>query len=282
MSEQEQKSRLAPEPEATPQQAIMRLSGESKEKAVQKVEGQVVIIHTQAPIPMDQLKRKFSENVEFVIDYDASSFKGAVFITYLTNLNLKCRLKFGSFASQLELLKEYLNSSMLVNVKEMEDLAINLLLLCRGENHFLTEDVEPFINENEEIIEVWLRRILSLMVYALKVAPNTAALVDQFPEDDNDELAGINFVKLIDHELFPFFFGNVDKSELSWNKTLFDEYCFAGQNLFHYFANPRNPLFTGLLAFAEEDGLKKLEEAANQTIGLYKEQLKGIEHVPSV
>lgn len=281
MSEQEQ-NRHAPEPEANQQQAITRLSGESKEKAIQHVEGPAVVIHTQAPIPMDQLKRKFSENVEFVIDYDASSFKGAVFITYLTNLNLKCRLKFSSFESQLELLKEYLNSSMLVNVKEMEDLAINLLLLCRGENHFLTQDVEPFINENEEIIEVWLRRILSLMVYALKCAPGTAHLVDGFPEDDNDDLAGINFVKLIDHELFPFFFGNADKAELSWNKTLFNEYCFAGQNLFHYFANPRNPLFTGLLAFAEEDGLKKLEEAANQTISLYKDQLKGIEYVPSV
>ena len=244
--------------------------------------GDLVIIETSAPIPINDLKRKFKENVQFVVDYDKSTFKGDTFLTYLTNLNLNCRVTFSSKESQLELLKSYLNSALLVKFGEMEDLAINLLLFCRGELNFLDFDPESFINENEEIIEQWLKRVLSLMVFALHINPSTKALVEQFEIDEDENLRGINFVQLIDHELFPNFFKSVEQRELSWNPMLFDKYCFAGKNLFHYFASKRNPLFIGLLAIAEPDGVKKLEEAANNCLLECQELLKGIEHVPSV
>ena len=244
--------------------------------------GELVIIETSAPIPINDLKRKFKENVQFVVDYDKSAFKGDTFLTYLTNLNLNCRVTFSTQESKLELLKSYLNSALLVKFSEMEDLAINLLLLCRGEMNFLDFDPVNFIAENEEIIEQWLKRILSLMVFALHTAPNTKSMVEQFEKDESEDLRGINFVQLIDHELFPNFFNSVEQQELSWNPMLFDKYCFAGKNLFHHFASKRNPLFIGLLAIAEPDGVAKLEAAARSSMLECQELLKGIEHVPSV
>ena len=52
--------------------------------------------------------------------------------------------------------------------------------------------------------------------------------------------------------------------------------------LFHHFASKRNPLFIGLLAIAEPDGVAKLEAAARSSMLECQELLKGIEHVPSV
>lgn len=245
-------------------------------------EGEVVVIQTIAPVAIATLKRKFKENIQFEIDYDNSTFKGTVFLTYIANLNLPCKIKFGSLESQFNLLKDYLKHPSLVSVDVMEDLAMNIVLAAYGKDHFCQFDPEPFIRENADIIDVWLRRLCALPTYALYVWPPTKEQAKAFPVDDDHSLHGINFVNLIKHELFPWFTAQFEQEDMTYNELLFNEYCFNGQNLFKFFADPNNPLFIGLLAMDKTGAIQELADAAEQFMVAAEPLLKGIEHVPSV
>ncbi|MCY1272364.1 hypothetical protein D9M68_17630 [compost metagenome] len=246
------------------------------------IEGPLVVIETTATIPMDLLKRKFKENVVFVIDVDNSRIKGNMLITYLTNLKLNCELKFGSIESALELLTAYLNMPAMAHLPEMEDLAMNIMLAAYGKDHFCQFDPTEYIRENAEIIDVWLRRLCALPAFALHCHPSTKELAKNYPLDEDHELHGINYVQLIKHELFPLFIQNFEEADMSYNEMLFNKYCFGGSNLFDYFANTNNPLFIGVMALDKPEVMQELMKAAVTTMENSNRILKEIGHVPSV
>ena len=71
------------------------------------------MIETIVPIELKNLKKYFEDKTEtYLIDYEKSKLKGAQFLTYLSNLDVPCDLS----NYDDELLKEYFESSMLVNI----------------------------------------------------------------------------------------------------------------------------------------------------------------------
>lgn len=239
-----------------------------------------VVIHCTAPIAVSDLKRKFTEDVVFVIDVDGSKLKGRALLTYLSNLNTNIHLQFSSEAATVELLRDYMASTLLISIAELEDLAINLLLAATGRAYTLPFEPAAFVAENEALIETWLKRLDSLPVYAMYCHPEHKAAVEQtYPEDTDESMAGLNFVKLIEHELFPVLMAGVQEGDYNWNRVLFNEYIFAGDNLFKFFASKNNPYFVALLAdeCPEEFGhvLPIMQTLVHKTTQCVKE----IEHV---
>ncbi|MNZ21806.1 hypothetical protein D3C78_388870 [compost metagenome] len=240
-----------------------------------------VVIQTSAPIPVTDLKRKFTENVEFHIDVDSSRLKDAALITYLSNLNIAARLKFSDQIVMQNLLAAYLKSTVLVSIADLEELAINVILAATGKPARLPFDPAPFIEEHYELIELWLKRLDSLPLYAMHCKEDYRDEVLKYPQDEDETLAGLNFVKLIAHENFPVLMLGIEEQDYNWNKTFFNEYCFGGANLFHFFAHRNNPYFMALIGSDNPELFAKaavpLDNAVAKTLQLTKE----IEHVPS-
>ncbi|MNO14048.1 hypothetical protein D3C76_36880 [compost metagenome] len=242
----------------------------------------LVVIETVVPIPMLTLKRKFTENVKFIIDYDNSKYKGSVLITYLTNLGINCEIKFSSLEAKLGMLKDYLHITSMVKLPEMEDLVINLLLAASGKPYSLPFNPVAYIDEHRDILEVWMQNVCMVPVYALQAHAAYKAEVEQYDEIPGESLSGINFVRLLDHPLFPVLIGGIPKEDWCWNRMFFNEYCFGGQNLFYYFAVQNNPYFMALLALDSPDKAVAFEQVARAELETSLAQLKGIEHVPSL
>lgn len=238
-------------------------------------------IHTTAPIPVVDLKRKFTENIEFVIDVDNSRLKGRALLTYLSNLNIDVRLTVQNHATLMELVGEYLNTPVLVSLIDLEDVVINLLLDAMGRPSFLSFDPDAFIVAHHEIIDTWLRRVQALPLYALYCKPSNHAYVEAFPEDTDDSMNGVNFVHLIKHEMFPLLVADIPESAYTWNKTFFKEYVFAGSNLFEFFAVDNNPLFMGLMTLEHAAEGQAVMTSMDTILHSSTPLLKGTDHVPS-
>ena len=87
------------------------------------------MIETIVPIELKNLKKYFEDKTEiYLIDYEKSKLKGAQFLTYLSNLDVPCDLS----NYDDELLKEYFESSMLVNIPLLEKAAMIVLFEHKG------------------------------------------------------------------------------------------------------------------------------------------------------
>lgn len=236
------------------------------------------IIVTTAPIQMDLLKLKFTEDVHYVIDYEQSKFKGKVLITYLTNLNLSCEIQFGCLETELEMLKEYLALGTLVNLPQMEEVTLNLLLAVQGKENILTFDPTEFINENFDVLNRWLINVNMLPTYALQCHPKLKDMVQQF-EEVEDSLVGINFVNLIKHWQFPVLVSDIDESEWCWNKLFFTEPCFAGKPMFDFYQDKNNPYFVSLLALDSEENFAEFDKALNEGVAQAQRMYGEMNHV---
>jgi len=240
---------------------------------------QPIQITTTAPIPVADLKRKFTENVEFIIDVDNSRLKNRALITYLSNLNIQLRLVINDEQVKLDLLEEYLRSTLLVKIPDLEDLAMNICLAASGRQHLCEFDPSPFIEKNADIIETWLKRLYSLPLYALYCSPTYKAEVEKYPEDLDDGMAAINFVNLIGHGLFPLMMENIEDKDMTWNKVFFNDYVFAGSNLFKYFANSDNPFFVGLLAMEMPEESTAILQTMDSILDKSIQLQEGVDHV---
>lgn len=236
------------------------------------------VIETPAPIPMDLLKLKFTEDVHYVIDYSISKFKGKVLITYLTNLNLSCEIKFPDLESELQVFKEYLSLPSMVNVPQFEHIAMHVLLSIVGDYNDLTFDPTPFTVEHADILARWLTNISMLPTYTFHCHPRLKDLVSNYNEVD-DDLRGINFVNLIKHPDFPLLIDNIPESDWCWNHTFFTEPCFAGKGMFDFFSSKNNPYFMALLAMEDSTGGEKLLRDIHTTVGGVVKMMEGVSHV---
>ena len=88
-----------------------------------------IMINTIVPIELKDLKKYFEDKTEtYLIDYEKSKLKGAQFLTYLSNLDVPYDLS----NYDDELLKEYFESSMLVNIPLLEKPAMIVLFEHKG------------------------------------------------------------------------------------------------------------------------------------------------------
>lgn len=256
-------------------------------------------ILTAVPIQMNDLRRKFTEDVEFVIDYKNCKLRNTGLITYLTNLNIKVRLNLEEIEDCLTLVKEYLYMPKIAPLQDLDLVVINLLLADVGSPHLLAFDPSAFLAEHRTIVDVWWTRLRQLPLFALYCHAATAELqvksdeqgvettivrqyedlIAQMPVDDNTSLVGINYVNLIKQPQFAELMLTVRKDQLTYNPVLFNNFIFGGNNLFHYFAVPQNPLFIG--SIATEEDMVAFEDVVRQEEALLDKTLESL-NVPLI
>jgi len=219
------------------------------------------IIETTTPISIENLKEYFADNdVCFLIDYENSTLRGNKLLTYLSNLEIPCDIKFSNDDDLYELMLEYFNSQMLLNIDSLEKKALEILLQCKYEPEIANERNEKFIEENIQIVSKWISLIESLTVYNMFIIKKeeTQDFVKIFPVVENDDLRGINFVSLLKHEIFYDLITTIDPKNLLYYKEYFENNVFKGKNLFEFWSNEKNILF--LLTFGMMENIIKVDE----------------------
>ena len=218
------------------------------------------IITTTAPIGLEDLKKYFNDKtVSYVIDYDNSKLQGAKLLTYISNLDLPIDIQFNPKSeSGKELLKAYLESTFMVSAPALELAALQLLFEYKFGN--LNDE---FVEQNREILDIWIRILESCTLYNLySISDDTfKEFVRQHPEEKFEVFKGINFVQLLKHPGFYFFYESIDQNNLRFMPEVFDNYMFKGKNLYNFWANENNPLFllTSAIASGEVTGEQYVE-----------------------
>jgi len=224
------------------------------------------MIETIAPIPIEELKKYFTDkSISYVVDYDESKLKGAKLLTYISNLDMPIDVKMTS-ENRYELLEEYIKFPMILNCHSLEVLLIDVLLEAKGLHSGLHSD---FISEHKEILDKWINKIESLTLYNMHTIKDEKfnQYVESYPKDDTDELDGINFVSLLKHKMTFRLFSKIDKTKLKNYTTYFTENMFKGTNLFSYWANKNNPMFLLTFSISNESlDHQKYFAARNKTI----------------
>jgi hypothetical protein len=207
------------------------------------------------------LKKYFvDKSITYNIDYTNSKIKGEKLLTYISNLDIPCNISFSNENEKQELLKEYLNSSILCSIPSLEIQTIKLLFEYKEigiENNPIL--YKNFIEDNLEIIKKWESKLDSLTLYNMYIvnSPEMQEFAKGFPEDNTGELVGINFLSLLKHENFYIYYSKIKESNLKFYTKYFNEYMFKGTNLYSHWANESNPLF--LITFGISEGLQLIE-----------------------
>ena len=204
------------------------------------------IIEIPAPISIENLKKYFTDKTTFfVINYKDSTLKGTKLLTYLSNLDIP-------YDECLDMLQNYLNTAMVVNISSLENATINILLQTK--NLVPVRDKE-FIENNADILKKWVSRLESLSLYNMHIVKNETfkEFVSSFEVDESNELIGVNFISLLKHKTFYSFYKNTDPKNLKFYSHYFNDYMFKGKNIYSYWANENNPLF--LLTYGVAEGI---------------------------
>lgn len=237
-------------------------------------------IETILPPSPEVIKEKFLDpNVVFVVDYANSKLKGRVFLTYLTNLELEYRIKIERVEDANELLEAYLNASMMISSVEMEELALNMLLAYNGAPHRLDYDPTPFIEKNGDILERWSSLLASMEIYTLSRIEQVKGDATA-PVVDGSDMTGCNFANLLKYPEYTAIAMQERSDRVKYYRHMFEEYVFAGNNLFHYWNVQENPYSAMAEAmFSQEFDEAEFRTAVENTI---KELDEVMSDVPSV
>jgi len=209
------------------------------------------IIETVVPISIENLKKYFNNKETFyLIDYKNSELKGKKLLTYLSNLDLPSDIK----EPDLELVKEYLNSTSLTNINSLENIVIDILLEYKEISK--TNNYKEFIKENENIISIWSDKLDSLSIFNMYIVnlKEFKDYAENFEKDDTKCLEGINFVSLLKQERFYLFYNKLNKN-IKFYTHYFVDYMFRGKNLYQFWSTSKNPMF--LLTWAITQGKGK-------------------------
>jgi hypothetical protein len=237
------------------------------------------IVETIAPIAIEDLKKYFvDKSTLYIIDYSKSQIKEQKLLTYLSNLEIPCDMDLSKLdASEMyELLKSYMETTMIVNLLSLELLAIDVLKEAKGLND--KEVHKEFISVNKELIDSWISKLDSLTLYNMYSINNDEfqTFAKQFPEDQTRSLDGINFISLLKNVEFYEFYKKIGADKLKFYTNYFNEYMFKGKNLYHYWANQNNPLF--LLTYGIAEGLVSSEDY----ITAKTQDIQELANVPSI
>jgi len=236
------------------------------------------IVETIAPITLDNLKKYFSDkSTFFVIKYKDSSLKGTKLLTYLSNLDIPSDIDFTGCSSEecYEMIKDYLHSTMIVNINTLESAVINILHQVK---QLAPLHDNEFIEQNKDILNKWILKLESLSLYNMHIIENDMfkEFVSSFETDSSSELTGVNFISLLKHENFYSFYNNTDKNSLKFYTHYFNDYMFKGKNMYAYWANENNPLF--LLTYGIAEGVIE-----GNSYNLHKQKtIEELENVTSV
>jgi len=229
-------------------------------------------ITTPAPISLENLKKYYEDKTtSYLIDYSQSTLKRQKLLTYLSNLDLACDITITD-ANQdfFDLLSDYFNTTSLVRVRFLELAAIDVLKEYKG---IITDTrYSEFINNNKYIIEQWINKLDSLLVYNTFIIQDELAQqeADSFPKDETNSVEGINWISLLKNIEFYDFYGKVDVNNLKFYTKYFNDNMFKGKNLYYYWANENNPMFLltwGIITGeATPENFKQVMEASQQEL----------------
>jgi|TARA_R110000822_G_scaffold35982_1_gene101283 hypothetical protein len=198
-----------------------------------------------APLGIDDLQKYFSDDsINFIIDYENSELQGEKLLVYLSNLELPCDIK--TEGKDLEnLAKIYLQFPQILNIKVLEEFILEVLLVRKNLSLECLGCYQDFINDNEEVIDIWIKKLDSLTLYNMYIIQDDEMKdwVLSYKEDDTDDIKGINFVSLLKHEDFYYYYNGLDEKNLTYYSKYFNEYMFNGKSLFDYWSYKKNPLF---------------------------------------
>lgn len=216
------------------------------------------VITTKVPMAVEDLKKHFTdEDVFYLIDQKNSDLDKAKVLTYLSNLDIEADIQ----EIDDEFLKAYLHSTNIVDLPSVEKKVIEILLDCKCEEGGSGKN-KLFINENKEILQTWIDRLDSLVLYNAFIVKHEELqkYAQSFPHDDTNNAEGINFVSILKHEHFFSYYSSVNNDRMKFYTRYFNDYMFKGKNLFDYWANKNNPMFLLTWGIAEGHG-PDLEEA---------------------
>jgi hypothetical protein len=218
------------------------------------------IIETLAPLPIEDLKKYFEDNdTKYIINYSKSKLTGNKLLIYLSNLDVPCDIKLDTKSEEYyDLLKDYFNSSFLLQIETLELGAIQVIL-CK-KKILSNERLEKFILENFNIVEKWESILDSCTLFNLfSINDDTfKEYVKSHKKAEDENLTGINFVNLFKHPDIYEYLSRIDPNKLFYYEKFFNDYIFKGKNLYSYWADPNNPLF--LLTYSISAELFKPEE----------------------
>lgn len=211
-----------------------------------------------APLSVDVLKDLFlRKERSIIVDYDNSTLKGEPLFRYLSSLNVDFELKFGRAEFTMEALEVWLSSTVLRPCKCMEELAIIVLggytdtPGCPLTRHCLPTD---WLERNSKVLDRYVNLIASMPVFAQSTIVNADWDRRQFGVDDAldiDPRVGINIATLLHHPEFWLIDGS--KGKPSYFESLFEDSCYNGNNLFKYWQNKNNPIYTLSIAISAPD-----------------------------
>ena len=210
------------------------------------------IIQTSAPIKIEELKKYFEDkSTFFVINYTESSIKAEKLLTYISNLDIPCDVKFNNDEELKELLRAYFSSSFIVAIPSLEAAVISLLLQHKNINEVVDSSL---LEEFQEHLEKWTNKLESLALFNLYCIKEESfkEWVVGHEEDSTSSLEGVNFISLLKNQEFYDFY-QTTTTVPKYYSTYFNEYLFKGQNLYAYWANENNPMF--LLTYGIANGL---------------------------
>lgn len=210
-----------------------------------------------APLDIEDLKLYFEDkDTRYIIDYCGSDLKGDKLLVYLSNLELPCDIQIDNYEELFEIGKAYFNFTQILSVNVLEIFAINVLQGYKNLTE-VDDEMRRFIVENQSIIEKWINRLDSLTLFNMYIIEDSTMkdFVKSHTEDNTDDIKGINFVSILKHEDFYYYYNSIDKTKLKYYSKYFNEYMFSGNNLFYYWSYEKNPLF--VLTWAVGEGLLK-------------------------
>jgi hypothetical protein len=214
-------------------------------------------IETTAPISIELLKEYFqNKDLKFLIDYENSKLQGMKMLTYLSNIDIPSDIKMTMDGERFyDLLREYLNLPILVNVEMLERVVIDILLHKKNLIKIVDQNIDNFIDENKDILNKWENMLDSLILFNLYTVKEKffSDWVETFPKVETLDPVGINFVNLLKYDDFYIFYQNTDLSKIKFYQRLFDEYIFKGKNLYSFWAQENNPMY--LLTFGIANGI---------------------------
>lgn len=229
------------------------------------------VIRTTAPIPIQELKRAFSENIVFEIDVDETRLPPKRLLNYVCNVKVPCELVFGKNDRFLELVVAYMETNLLYRCPEFETMALMVVMNSMGIDISFDGFTKDEIASVESrlgpgVIDLWRIRLSCVQVWAMYVNSTTKHLAQEWPvdtvthNDDGDvDPRGINFIHVLDSPLLYIWVDHIRPEDVMFNKELFEGYIFSAKNMFHYLSGASNPFMLALFDLIPPPDIEDVE-----------------------
>jgi len=238
---------------------------------------ETIVKEVNVPMQLSEIKDYLeNENIKYIVNYKKSELKDAIFLTYLSNLDIPADINMEgtSYLDKETLLVKYMTTRMNYYSESVLLNIASILLEYRNINTsniisntwFKPEERTEFIKKNEEMLKKWESFLESSILFAYKSTMEESE-VEAFKSDykiiEDKDIVGSNIVYLYSIPTFFELFLSVGiKNELNYYQAQFEEYMFKGQNFYHYFSTEDNFVLGLLLGHMNGDlSLKDIQDA---------------------